>query len=253
MNFDASSTFTENEILAALSPDDFALLQPHLEPVTLAVRRVLEPANRKIRHNYFLSQGLASVIAIGRNGHRLEVGLIGREGMTGLPVITGHDRSPNETFIQVQGNGSRIKTGQLREAIEKSRSLHNALLTFVHAFLILTAHTALSNATATLEERLARWLLMAQDRLGGNEVPLTHEFLSLMLGVRREGVTVALNALKQKGFIRLMRGCIQIVDRRTLIAAANGSYGVPEAAKRNSSKRMGHGSTGRLRHAQNRQ
>jgi CRP-like cAMP-binding protein len=100
--------------------------------------------------------------------------------------------------------------------------------------LILTAHTALSNATATAEERLARWLLMAQDRLGGDEVPLTHEFLSLMLGIRREGVTVALNALKRKGFIRLMRGCIQIVDRRGLITAANGSYGIPEAAaKRN--------------------
>ena len=246
MNLDASSTFTENEILAALSPEDFALIEPHLEPVTLELRQVLEPANKPIKHNYFLSRGLASVIAIGKNGNRLEVGLIGREGMTGLPVVTGNDRSPNETFIQVQGNGSRIKAEPLREAIEKSRSLHNALLQFVHTFMILTAHTALSNGTATLEDRLARWLLMAQDRLGGDEVPLTHEFLSLMLGVRREGVTVALNALKQKGFIRLMRGSIQVADRRSLIAGANGSYGISEAAvRRKSSEPRDHRSSKR--------
>ncbi len=234
MNLETASTFTDNKVLAALSPEDFALLEPHLEPVSLDVRQMLEPANKPIKHSYFLNQGLASVIAIGKNGDRLEVGLIGREGMTGLAVVTGNDRSPNETFIQVQGHGSRIKAEELRGAIRESRSLHNALLKFVHNFMILTAHTALSNATATAEERLARWLLMAQDRLGGDEVPLTHEFLSLMLGIRREGVTVALNALKRKGYIRLMRGCIQIADRRGLIAAANGSYGIPEAAaKRN--------------------
>jgi CRP-like cAMP-binding protein len=232
MNLQASSTFTENKVLAALSAEDFALVEPYLEPVTLYVRQVLEPPNKAIKHSYFLNQGLASVIAIGTNGHRLEVGLIGREGMTGLPVVTGHDRSPHETFIQVQGNGSRIRAEQLREAMQKSRSLHNVLLKFVHAFMILTAHTALSNATASVEQRLARWLLMAQDRLGGDEVPLTHEFLSLMLGIRRERVTVALNALKRRGFIRLMRGCIQIADRRRLIAAANSTYGIPEAAAR---------------------
>jgi CRP-like cAMP-binding protein len=192
---------------------------------------MLEPANKSIKHNYFLEQGLASVIAIGNNGHRMEVGIIGREGMTGLSVVTGHDRSPNETFIQVQGTGSRIR-GKLREGMQKSRSLHGTLLNYVHAFMIQTAHTALSNGAATVEQRLARWLLMAQDRLGGDEIPLTHEFLSLMLGVRRAGVTVALNQLDRKGFIRLLRGRIQIVDRDGLIGSANGSYGIPEAAAR---------------------
>jgi CRP-like cAMP-binding protein len=230
MNLETTSTFTDNKVLAALSPEDFALLEPHLEPVSLDVRQMLERANKPIKHSYFLNHGLASVIAIGKNGHRLEVGLIGREGMTGLAVVTGNDRSPNETFIQVQGSGSRINAEELRGAIRESRSLHKELLKFVQDFMILTAHTALSNATATVTERLARWLLMAQDRLGGDEVPLTHEFLSLMLGIRREGVTVTLNALKRKGYIRLMRGCIQIADRRGLIAAANGSYGIPEAA-----------------------
>ncbi len=230
MTLETTSNFTDNKVLAALAPEDFALLEPHLEPVNLGVRQVLEVANKPIKHSYFLNHGLASVIAIGKNGDRLEVGLIGREGMTGLSVVTGNERSPNETFIQVQGTGSRIKADDLRGAIRESRSLHNVLLKFVHAFMILTAHTALSNGTASAEQRLARWLLMAQDRLGGDEVPLTHEFLSLMLGIRREGVTMALNALKRKGFIRLMRGCTQIVDRRGLITAANGSYGIPEAA-----------------------
>jgi CRP-like cAMP-binding protein len=236
MNLAPETTFTQNEVLAALSPQDFALLQPHLQPVTLTLRQVLEPANRSIKHNYFLNEGLASVIAIGKNGDRLEVGIIGCEGMTGLPVVTGNDRSPNETFIQVRGSGSRIASGHLRDAIKRSRSLHAVLLNFVHAFMMQTAHTALSNGTATLEERLARWLLMAQDRLGGDEVPLTHEFLSLMLGVRRAGVTTSLNQLDRKGFIRLSRSRIQIVDRKGLVGAANGTYGIPEATARRSGR-----------------
>lgn len=219
----------ENGLLAAMSADDLALLEPKLEQLTLKLRHVLESANKPVKHNYFIYSGLASVIAIGRNGHRLEVGIIGREGMSGLPVVLGNDRSPNETFIQVEGSGARIAADDLRQAMRKSVSLSRILLNFVNAFLIQTSHTALSNGTANIEQRLARWLLMAQDRLGGKEVPLTHEFLSLMLGVRRAGVTGALNQLDRKGVIRLSRGRIEIVDRDGLINSANGSYGIPEA------------------------
>ena len=235
MNLAPSSTVKQqNRLLAAMSPGDFALLKPMLEPLALKMRQVLEPANRAIKHSYFITSGLASVIAIGKNSHRLEVGIIGREGMTGLPVVLGNDRSPNETFIQVEGTGSRIAANGLRQAMRQSASLSRVLLNFVNAFLIQTSHTALSNGTATIEERLARWLLMAQDRLGGDEVPLTHEFLSLMLGVRRAGVTGALNQLDRKGVIRLSRGRIWIVDRDGLIDSANGSYGIPEAMARRS-------------------
>jgi CRP-like cAMP-binding protein len=221
-----------NGLLAAMSSADLALLKPKLEPLTLNVRQVLEPANKPIKHNYFLASGLGSVIAIGKNGDRLEVGIIGREGMTGLPVVLGNDRSPNETFIQVEGAGARIAADHLRQAMRKSASLSRVLLNFVNAFLIQTSHTALSNGTASVAERLARWLLMAQDRLDGNEVPLTHEFLSLMLGVRRAGVTQTLNRLHRKGLIRLLRGRIEIVDRDGLINSANGTYGIPEAMAR---------------------
>jgi CRP-like cAMP-binding protein len=213
-----------------LSDDDAALLKPDLEPVDLTLRQVLEAPNKPIKHSYFIEYGLASVVA-SNNHKQLEVGLIGCEGLTGLPIVLGNDRSPHETFIQVAGNGLRIAADKLREVIAKSRSLERTLLGFAHAFMNQTANTALSNGTATLEERLARWLLMANDRLRGNEVPLTHEFLSLMLGVRRAGVTVALNYLEHRGLISLSRKQIVITDRKGLKAAANGTYHEPESMR----------------------
>jgi CRP-like cAMP-binding protein len=225
-----SSNFLKNKILAALSNADLALLQPHLEPVELEVRKVLEEPNKPIKHSYFIERGLASIVA-GNSHKRLEVGLIGSEGMTGLPIVLGNDRSPHENFIQVAGEGSRISANKLREAMQQSRSLEKAFLGFAHSFMNQTANTALSNGTATLEERLARWLLMANDRLDGDEIPLTHEFLSLMLGVRRAGVTVALHYLEHRGVIRLSRGQIVIQDRDGLKASANGTYHEPEAPR----------------------
>ncbi len=226
-----TSASIKNRILSRLSAADMALLKPDLEPVELPLRHVLEVPNKSISHSYFIEYGLASIVAA--NGHkRLEVGLIGCEGMTGLPIVLGNDRSPNETFMQVAGNGIRIAADKLREAISQSRPLERALLGFAHAFMNQTARTALSNGTATLEERLARWLLMANDRLRGNEVPLTHEFLSLMLGVRRAGVTVALNFLEQRALISLARKQIVITDRQGLKAAANGIYHEPEKKRR---------------------
>ena len=220
----------KNCILAELSDTDAALLRRDLVPVELPLRQVLEAPDRPIQHSYFIEDGLASTVAANKH-KRLEVGLIGRDGFTGIPIVLGTDRSPNETFMQVAGNGMRITADKLRKAIAKSPSLQRALLGFAHAFMNQTANTALSNGTATLEERLARWLLMANDRLGGSEVPLTHEFLSLMLGVRRAGVTVALHYLEHRGLIRLSRKQIVITERRGLRAAANGCYHEPEKEK----------------------
>jgi CRP-like cAMP-binding protein len=222
-----TSVSSKNRILSRLSADDRALLKPDLEPVSLALRQVLEAPNKPIAHSYFINYGLASIIAT--NSHkRLEVGLIGCEGFTGLPIVMGNDRSPNETFVQVAGDAMRISAERLREAISQSPSLQRVLLRFAHTFMNQTANTALSNGTATLEERLARWLLMANDRLRGDEIPLTHEFLSLMLGVRRAGVTVALHYLEHRGLINLSRKQIFITDRDGLKAAANGTYHQPE-------------------------
>ncbi|MCJ7527284.1 MAG: Crp/Fnr family transcriptional regulator [Methyloceanibacter sp.] len=214
-----------NRLLAALSSADFALLQPDLDPVSPELRQVLETADEPITHNYFIESGLASVVAgNGNHRRRIEVGLIGFDGMTGLAVVLGNDRSPNENFMQVGGEGRRISSDRLRMAMQESRSLHGVLLNFAHAFMNQIASTALSNGTASVEERLARWLLMAHDRMDDDNIPLTHEFLALMLGVRRAGVTVALNALERKAVIRLSRGQIFVVDREGLKASANGAY-----------------------------
>ena len=193
-----ASVSNKNRILSRLSAADKALLQPDLEPVTLALRQVLEAPNRPITHSYFIGYGLASIIA--KNSHkRLEVGLIGCEGYTGLPIVLGNVSDSAPDLHAGAGRRDASSATKLREAISQSPSLQRALLRFAHEFMNQTANTALSNGTANLEERLARWLLMANDRLGGDEIPLTHEFLSLMLGVRRAGVTVALNYLGREG------------------------------------------------------
>ena len=162
---------------------------------------------------------------------RWRLGALSLVGLAWLAPGAQAVEGPDEEIVIT---GSRIAADDLRQAMRQSASLSRVLLNFVNAFLIQTSHTALSNGTATIEERLARWLLMAQDRLGGDEIPLTHEFLSLMLGVRRVGVTGALNQLGRKGLIRLSRGRIWIVDRDGLINSANGSYGIPEAMARQS-------------------
>jgi CRP-like cAMP-binding protein len=223
-----SSRKSSNRLLNSLSTADFGLLRPNLEPVALALRQVLETPNKRIDDVYFIGSGFASVVAIQANQVKAEVGLIGREGMTGLPVVLGNHLSPQSTFIQAAGSGQRIDAIVLRKAINSSPSLHAALLRYVQAFLVQTTHTAVANACAKLDQRLARWILMADDRVDGNSLPLTHEFLSLMLGVRRAGVTEALHALESKGLIRSSRGAIVVRNRKGIERSAGGTYGVPE-------------------------
>jgi len=195
MATDKSASAFRNRLLCALSPADIELLTPHLRLVTLKLRQELEQPNRPIRRVYFMEQGIASVVTVSMGRHRVETGLIGPEGMTGLMVLLGNHQSPNETFIQAAGSALSIEADALRTALEKSDSLRRMLLKYAQVFLIQTAQTAVANARLTLEGRLARWLLMTQDRLGQDKVPMTHEFLSVMLGVRRAGVTEALHVL----------------------------------------------------------
>lgn len=221
-------TIFRNRLLAALSADDLAFLEPNLEAVELELRKKLEIPNRPIKYVYFPEAGFASVVANGNGGRQVEVGIIGREGMTGQMVVFGNSQSPHETFIQVAGSGQRIPADDLRAAMDASDTLRSMFLHYAQAFVVQTAHTALANGRGKLEERLARWLLMAHDRLDGDELPLIHEFLALMLAVRRPGVTVALQALEKDGLIDRKRGYIQVTDREGLEEAANGLYGVPE-------------------------
>jgi CRP-like cAMP-binding protein len=149
--------------------------------------------------------------------------------MVGKAVVLGLDRTPNETFIQVEGAALRLRSEELSRAMDERPSIRGVLLRYVHTCLIQIAHAALANGRYNIRERLARWLLTCHDRLGRDELPLTHEFLSLMLGVRRSGVTQALNLLEVEKTITVRRGQIIVSDRRKLERIAGGSYGVPEA------------------------
>ena len=213
-----------NFILARLTEADFRVIEADLQDVDLPVHKILERSHRRINSVYFPDSGFASVVAGGDGKSPIEVGIIGREGMTGLAVLLGNDLPKNETYVQAAGKGRRLKANILRKAIDQHASLHRSMLHCVHAFLDQAAMTALANGRSTIEERLARWLLLADDRIDEPEIPLTHEFLALMLGVRRPGVTVAAQALERDGLIARRRGSIVILKRNGLEKLAGATY-----------------------------
>jgi CRP-like cAMP-binding protein len=222
-------SFVRNCLLSGLAPTDYGLLQPYLEAVPFTKDMVLEESDEPFKHAFFPNTGITSIMAITRTGDRIEAGLFGREGMSGTPILLGADRSPLKTIIQIPGEGYRIDVGALRGAIEQSRALHMYLLRFCQAMVAQTAFTTLANVSHPVEVRLARWLLMAHDRTDGNDVGLTHEYMSVMLAVRRPSVTAALHILEGNHFIETARGMVMIRDRAGLEEFSDGSYGRPEA------------------------
>ncbi|MEA2825151.1 MAG: hypothetical protein QOF03_1633 [Alphaproteobacteria bacterium] len=222
---------SRNLLISALTPPDYGLLEPHLEKVEVALRQTFEEENKPIEHVYFPEDGIVSIVAKSRH-EQAEAAIVGREGMTGIPVVLGNDRWVNDTYVQVEGHGLRMMANDLRPALAKSASLRAVLLAFTQAFVVQTTQTALANARGNVEGRLARWLLMAHDRLAGNELSLTHEFLALMLGIRRAGVTTTLQKLESDGLVVAKRGLIVIEDRAGLIGLAGHLYGVAEAEYR---------------------
>lgn len=223
------STLGDNRLLKSLSAADRAALLPDLEATSLATSQIIERSNERIPYVYFLTSGLASIVGTTEPEQRIEVGMVGYEGMTGLAVVLGHDRSTNETVIQAAGTALRIPSVVLRRTLDGSSTLRAALLRYVHVFMMQCSQTALANGRGRLSERLARWLLMWQDRLKTRHLTVTHEFLALLLGVRRQGVTLALHELEGRGFIKGTRNRITVVDRDGLLGLASGFYGVPEA------------------------
>ena len=184
-----------NRLLAALPASDFAALAPVLRPVELDLKQVLIEPGQPIRAVHFLEAGMVSLLAPLEDGHVQEVGIIGREGLVGLPVVLGADRTSTEALVQMQGAALRIGAAELRAAFERSAALRSLLLRYVQAFHAQVAQTAACNGQHAVAERFARWLLMAHDRAGGDEFPMTHEFAAMMLSVRRAGVSVAAGAL----------------------------------------------------------
>lgn len=218
-----------NRLLRALSSEDFARLAPYLQSLDLAVQDTLIVPGRPVEHLYFPESGICSITANGPEGG-VEVGIVGREGLVGaVPILTGSDRVPHNHFVQVAGQALRIAVAPFDEAVEESAPLRALLLRYLQTEIVQIRLTAFATARFTIEVRLARWLLMCHDRLDGDELQIKHEFLAMMLGVQRSGVTLALQNLEGAGRIRSRRGRIIVLDRTLLEALADTSYGVAEA------------------------
>jgi CRP-like cAMP-binding protein len=217
-----------NEIIRALAPDDFASLAPHLTAIRLDLRLDLEMANRTIRRVCFPETGIISVVATSEGLGTIEVGLVGREGMTGLAIVMGETQSPQDTYVQVVGRGHWLEATVLSAVLALRPAMREFMIGYANVFTTQIAQTALANGRAKIDARLARWILMAADRLDGPDLPLTHELMALMLGVRRPGVTDSLHRLEGDRMIRARRGFLSIRDRPALEALADGSYGAPE-------------------------
>ena len=219
----------KNLLLRRLSAADYELLVPHFEPVKYSQGSKVFERDTPISHALFLERGIGSLLAVSREGHRVEAGLFGRDGFTPTALMYGSDRSPYDCIIQSPDDALRIPVAALRGAVDRSATLRETLLRFAGMLALQTSYTALSNAVHQVDERLARWLLMCHDRSESDDLALTHEFLSVMLAVRRPSVTTALPVLEGNGFIRAERGWITVRNRAALEEFAGDAYGVPEA------------------------
>lgn len=193
------------------------------------MRQVLISSHTTIETTYFPEAGFVSITNDQPNG-RVEIGLIGREGLVGAaPILLDDDRSPHTHFVQMAGHMLSIDVAVLRAEVEQRPALRKVLHRFIQAQFVQTAQTAFVNVRGNTAVRLARWLLMCHDRIDGDHVTVTQEFMSYMLGVERPGVTAALGTLEKDGFVRKRRGKIEIIDRNGLLDTAGDSYGTAEA------------------------
>src|SRR3954452_5199325 len=219
-----------NRLLNALAPGDLARLRPRLDAVALPLRKVLQMPDEPITAVFFPETGFVSMLAEMEDGDAAEAGLVGPEGMVGLPLLLGADRDDLEAMVQAPGSFLRMEAEAFREALEDIPAFRTLLLRYALVHHGQVARTAACNGRHQIEQRLARWLLMAHDRAEGDEFPMTHEFLSMMLGVRRAGITVAAGTLQKAGLIRYDRGRIQITDRPGLENASCECYGITRRA-----------------------
>jgi CRP-like cAMP-binding protein len=224
MPLQQSETPLANRLLAALPKKEYQQLLPELEPVTLTFGDILFEPGDNIRHVYFPNNSIVSLLsAVGEREH-VEVGMVGSDGMAGLPVFMGVSKSRTRGLVQGEGGAMRMKATALRKEITNGSSLQKLLHRYTHALLTQISQTAACNRFHLVNPRLARWLLMTHDRIEGDEFRLTQEFLSKMLGVRREGVTLAAGILQKQKLIRYSRGRIRILDRAGLERASCNCY-----------------------------
>ncbi len=223
---DGDGNQVRNLILHGLPPHEFAQLVPFLEFVRLSLHQVIHEARETIKSGYFLNNGLGSVLTVQPDGKSVEVGLIGNEGFIGLPVIFGFKTSGLRVVTQGDGTGFRIGVSTLKNVLMECPELQRRLQRFAMILAMQSTQLAACNRLHDVVERLARWLLMSQDRIGGKTLPLTQEFLGQMLGARRASVSVAASTLQKAGMIAYTRGNVTIVNRSKLEEAACDCYAI---------------------------
>ncbi len=215
-----------NRLLGLLPSKDYERLRPHLEHVPLEYRQSLYRANKAVEFVYFIETGVGSLVNTLANGQAAEVGTIGNEGVVGLPLLLGDDKAPTAVYVQVPGAGWRMKAAIFKTELARSPTMQVVMLRYAHALFNQVAQSAACNQFHTLQQRCCRWLLMTHDRMQSDEFLLTQEFLAMMLGVQRTGVTKAARALKRKDLIEYRRGAVTILDRRGLKQLSCECYGV---------------------------
>jgi CRP-like cAMP-binding protein len=213
-----------NRLLAALPKEEYRLLLPELEQFPLVFGDLIYKSGALVRHVYFPTSGIISLLADVDDEGTLEVGIVGREGMAGLSVFLGVKTSPNRALVQGAGFALRMKAAALRRMADKGGSLPRLLRRYTYSLWAQLSQSAVCSLFHPIDARLARWLLMTRDRMEANEFPITQEFLSAMLGVRREGVNKAAGKLQQDGLIRYARGTLIILKPARLAAMACECY-----------------------------
>lgn len=216
--------FPINQILAALPSSEYQRIATHLKPINLIAGEILLEPNEAIEKVYFPQRAMISLVSIMMDGSTTEIGLIGNEGMIGLPVVLGGNSTTSRTIVQVAGTALEISAEMVRQEFDRGEQLHKLLLLYTQALLTQVSQSAACNRQHNIEARLARWLLSVQDCILQDELPLTQEFIANMLGTRRSGVTVAAGMLQQGGMIRYSRGRITILDQQGLEATACECY-----------------------------
>jgi CRP-like cAMP-binding protein len=206
----------QNRLLASLAREEYERLRPHLLALPLKYKSSLYRAHEPIKFVYFIETGVASLVNTMVDGDAAEVGTIGNEGIVGLPVVFGDNLAPTSVYMQVAGAGLRMRAELFQKEIQRNASMRRAMLHYAHAFFNQVAQSAACNTFHSLEQRCCRWLLMTHDRMQSNEFSLTHEFLAMMLGVTRTGVTIAAGALQRAGLIHYTRGHVIIFDHAGL-------------------------------------
>jgi CRP-like cAMP-binding protein len=219
-------------LLRALPIENLERLWPHMEFVALQPKRVLHYAQTPMKHLYFPEEGLVSVVAQAGDGKSIEGWLVGREGFIGIPILLGEECPSHRRVVQVAGSALRIHADSMIEAMEEMRPLRNLLLYYVQVVLMQTGQLSACNAAHGVQQRVARWLLMAQDRCGTDSLPLTHDILARMLGIRRATVTDCIMTLEREGILEKARSLIRIIDRSRLKAACCTCYATIRSAEK---------------------